>query len=321
MENRSHALAAGLFTLILGAAMVAVVLWFNKDELQLVRYAMYTTGSVTGLKSEAPVRYRGVDVGKVNAVHLESGNTGRVQIEIGVHPDTPVTKNTFAQLGYQGITGLAYVQLNEDGPPGEKLVEAGGKPAELRMKRSLFDDGETLFSTLSDIAGKVGNLLDKDGEEKLRSSLAGFEQLTQRAGTVVKKIEPALDALPALLTETRGLASEARVSLRRMDQVADNADRLLGSANQIALKIDQRIGTLDQVAGTARDAGAMVRTLNEESVPRVNALVDDLAREARAIDRAVDRVVTTVVEQPHGFIFGPSPPRAGPGEPGFSGGK
>lgn len=321
MENRAHALAAGLFTIILGAALAATVMWFGKDELQLVPYVLFTTGSVTGLKTEAPVRYRGVDVGKVNAVRLESGNTGRVQIEIGVHPDTPVTKNTFAQLGFQGITGLAYVQLNEDGKSQEKLVAEAGKPAVLRMKPSLFDDGETLFTTLSDIADKVGNLLDKDGQDKLRNTLAGIEQLTQRAGVLAKKIEPALDTLPALLAETKGLATDARASLRRVDQIADNADKLIGSANQIALKLDQRINTLDQVATAANDTGTMVRTLNDESAPRFNALVDELARETRAVDRAVDRVVNTVVEQPHGFIFGPPPARPGPGEPGFNGGK
>ena len=56
MENRAHALAAGLFTLILGAALVAVTVWFSKDDLKLVPYTLFTTGSVTGLKTEAPVR-------------------------------------------------------------------------------------------------------------------------------------------------------------------------------------------------------------------------------------------------------------------------
>ena len=51
MENRAHALAAGLFTLILGAALVAVTVWFSKDDLKLVPYTLFTTGSVTGLNA------------------------------------------------------------------------------------------------------------------------------------------------------------------------------------------------------------------------------------------------------------------------------
>ncbi|MBK5105725.1 MAG: hypothetical protein JJE42_15875 [Burkholderiales bacterium] len=55
MENRAHALAAGLFTLVLGAALAAVALWFSKDDIKLIPYVMTTSSSVTGLKVEAPV--------------------------------------------------------------------------------------------------------------------------------------------------------------------------------------------------------------------------------------------------------------------------
>ena len=244
-----------------------------------------------------------------------------MQIEIGVHPDTPVTKGTYAQLGYQGITGLAYVQLSDDGKTPEKLVAEGGKPAILRIKPSLIDDSESLFANVSDIADKLGHLLGQDNQGKLSNALTGIEQLTQRAAAVAKKIEPSIDSLPALVAETKGLASDARASLKRVDQIADNADKLIATTNQLAAKVDQRVAALDQVANAARDAGTMVRTLNEESVPRVNSLIDDIARETRSIDRAVERVVTTVVEQPQGFVFGAPPPRPGPGEPGFNGGK
>jgi len=121
MEDRAHALAAGLFTLVLGAALAAVALWFGKDDLQRVPYAMTTTSSVTGLKVEAPVRYRGVDVGKVDDITIDSANSGRVRILIGVREGTPITKSTYAQLGYQGITGLAYVLLGDDGKSREAL--------------------------------------------------------------------------------------------------------------------------------------------------------------------------------------------------------
>jgi phospholipid/cholesterol/gamma-HCH transport system substrate-binding protein len=321
MENKAHALAAGFFTIFLGIALALIGVWFSKGEIPSRNYVLFTTGSVTGLKTEAPVRYRGVDVGRVSAVKLEPGNTGRVQIEIGVQADTPVTAGTYAQLGFQGVTGIAYVQLNDDGKSQGKLVAEAGKPAQIRMKPSLLDDSESLFTSVSELAEKLGKLIDGDTQEKVRNALAGIEQVTQRAGAVAKKVEPAIDSLPALLAETKGLASDARASIKRVDQVADNADRMIVTANQLALKIDQRIDTLDHVAATARDTGAMVRALNEESVPRANTLIDDISRETRAMNRSVVRVVDSVIEQPQGFVFGPPPLRPGPGESGFNGGK
>ena len=321
MENKAHALAAGLFTVLLAAALAMTGMWFNQGGTQPVTYILLPTGSVTGLKTEAPVRYRGVDVGKVTAIRLEPGNKGGVQIEIGVQADTPVSSSTYAQLGYQGVTGIAYVQLGDDGKAQDKLVADAGRPAQIRMKPSFLDDGELLFTALAELTEKFNNLLSNANLEKLHGTLANFDQFTRLAGSVAKKAEPALDTLPALMAETRGLATQARASLRRMDQIAGHADKFIGNANQLALKLEQRIATLDQVAATAKDAGVMVRALNDDSVPKVNALIDDLARETRAIDRALERVVTTVVEQPQGFVFGPPQVRPGPGEPGFNGGK
>src|SRR5471032_2603038 len=140
MENRAHALEAGLFTLLLGAALVAVALWFSKDDLKLIPYAMTTSSSVTGLKVEAPVRYRGVDVGNVDKIAIESANNGRVRISIGVREGTPITKSTYAQLGFQGITGLAYVLLGDDGKSQEPLQSSAAEVAVIRIKPSLMDD-------------------------------------------------------------------------------------------------------------------------------------------------------------------------------------
>ena len=106
------------------------------------------------------------------------------------------------------------------------------------------------------------------------------------------------------------MAADARASLKK-------ADVLIGSVNGLALKLDQRVDTLTQALASVEEVGIAARAEGEETVPRVNALVDDLARESRTLGR----VVNTLGDNPQSVVFGTPPGRPGPGEPGFSGGR
>jgi phospholipid/cholesterol/gamma-HCH transport system substrate-binding protein len=310
MENRAHALAAGLFTLVLGAALAAVAMWFSKEDLKLIPYAMTTSSSVTGLKVEAPVRYRGVDVGKVDDIAIDTANGGRVRIRIGVKEGTPITKSTYAQLGYQGITGLAYVLLGDDGKSQEPLQSSSAEVTIIRMKPSLMDNGESLFGSIVEITDKVNLLLAEENQGRVRRTLAGLEELTQRASTTTKKLEPSLDAMPGLITEAKSMAADARASLKKTDE-------LIGSVNGLALKLDQRVDTLTPAVASVQEVGVTARTVGDETMPRMNALIDDLSKETRTLGR----VINTLGDNPQSLVFGTPPGRPGPGEPGFTGGR
>lgn len=310
MENRAHALAAGLFTLVLGAALAAVALWFSKEDLRLIPYVMTTTSSVTGLKVEAPVRYRGVDVGKVDEIDIDAANGGRVRIRIGVREGTPVTTGTYAQLGYQGITGLAYVLLGDDGKSKQPLRSEGDEIAVIRMKPSLMDNGESLFGSIVEITEKVNQLLDDENRGRVKRTLAGLEEVTQRASAVTRKLEPSLDAMPGLIQEAKSMAADARTSLKK-------ADQLIVSVNGLALKLDQRVDTLTPALASIEEVGVTAHAVGEETMPRMNVLLDDLSRESRA----VGRVANTLGDNPQSFLFGAPPGKPGPGEPGFTGGR
>jgi phospholipid/cholesterol/gamma-HCH transport system substrate-binding protein len=125
MENKSHALMAGLFTLLLGIALIAAAVWLGRDTVQRTTYEIATRSSVSGLSAQSDVRYRGLEVGKVESLRFDPATPGQILVRIAVDPTTPVTASTFAQLGYQGVTGLGYIQLDDDGAPGAKPATVG----------------------------------------------------------------------------------------------------------------------------------------------------------------------------------------------------
>ena len=309
MENRAHALAAGLFTLLLGAALVAVALWFSKDDVDYVPLLVTTTTSVSGLKTEAPVRYRGVEVGRVQSIHIEPGINGHIHIRIGVTESTPVTKSTFARLGYQGVTGLAYVALDDNGDSKELLKGASRKPAEIPLRRSIMDTGEDLIAAFGEIATRVNTLLDEDNQTALRRALVGLEKATLKAAALAdktaalaEKLEPGVAGVPGLVGDARGAIG--------------NANKLIGNLNGLTSKIEERIEALNRVATSVEEVGSTARAVNDETLPRLNALVEDLHKETRALDR----LLNAIGEHPQSIVFGAPPGKPGPGERGFAAG-
>jgi phospholipid/cholesterol/gamma-HCH transport system substrate-binding protein len=307
MENKAHALAAGLFTILLGTALVLAVLWFNKDDVVLESFDILTTQSVSGLNVDAPVRYRGVEVGRVTDIRIEPGQAGRVRIRIGVRPNTPVTHGTYAQLSYQGVTGLAFVALDDHGSAPEPLHSKGRDVAQVPLHASLLDDGENLLGSVSKIADRLNTLLDDDNQQAVRRTLAGLEKLTQRTTELAEQLQPGVKEVPALVADARAAVQEARAT-------AQKADTLLVSLNTLSSRVDERV--VGRVGTTVDDVGGTARAFNEETLPRLNALVDELSHETRALDR----LLNTIGDHPQSIVFGAPPSQPGPGEPGYRAG-
>src|SRR3569832_2141491 len=138
MENKAHALAAGIFVVLVTALLLVLGAWLTRDTGVREPYEISTRESISGLQPQAAVRFRGVDVGKVNAIGFDPTSQGNVLIRLEVDHDAPVTKSTFASLGYQGVTGLAFVQLDDEAPqPTARLEPQDGHPPRIPLRPGL----------------------------------------------------------------------------------------------------------------------------------------------------------------------------------------
>src|SRR4030043_1521706 len=115
MEAKVNYTIVGVFVLLLGGALLGVAFWlsaggqFQRDQQ---RYPAYFDESVAGLNRNAPVRYRGVEVGRVVEIALAPDQSGRVQVLMKINRDTPIKQDTIAKLKMQGLTGLASLELS-----------------------------------------------------------------------------------------------------------------------------------------------------------------------------------------------------------------
>ena len=109
MENRAYAIAVGIFTLVLGIAMLFAFWWISGSQQARSEYTIASRLPVTGLSAEGIVKFRGVDVGKVTEVSLDPSSQTTILIKIAIEKNLKLSTEAYAELRRQGITGLAYI--------------------------------------------------------------------------------------------------------------------------------------------------------------------------------------------------------------------
>ena len=176
MENKAHALAAGLFVALLSLLVLAVAAWLTRDTGVRHAYEISTKETVTGLQAQAPVRFRGVDVGKVSRIGFDPKTTGNVLVRMEIDTDAPLTQDTFATLGYQGVTGLAFVQLADEGRPSPALVPDDEAPPRIPLRPGLLqkleDKGEAILERVEEMSNRVNRVLGDDNQRRWTTSAA-----------------------------------------------------------------------------------------------------------------------------------------------------
>jgi len=314
MENRSHALMTGFFTIALLIAAVLAGLWFNRDRTERVPYVIATTQSIPGLNPQASVRYRGLDVGRVDDINFNPAVAGQIVIRISVDPETPMTKTTFATLGYQGVTGIAFIQLDDEKTGSPLLKSDKQHLAAIPLRPGLLDQlekrGLVILDKADQITTKLNDLMS-DGNQKI--IIGAFDKIGKTADAyadIPKQLEPTLKRMPEL-------TAKAEKSMDSFNELSTSATRMTKNIDQLASSLQGPNGpitkltaTIDKVGGNLQD---VTSDLTLETLPHVVSMTD----EAKTSLRAVKRTANALSDRPQGLIFGNSPATPGPGEPGF----
>ncbi len=319
MENKAHALAAGIFVAVLSLLLLGLASWLTRDTGKRDIYEISTRETVTGLQPQAPVRYRGVDVGKVDTIGFDTKTAGNVLMRLEVDSAAPITADTFATLGFQGVTGLSFVQLDDSGKPSTRLVPNQDDPPRIPLRPGLLaklqDKGEKILDQVEQATVKINQVLADPNQKRLAAAL-------DNVGTAAASVDKLSTSMTALLDAQFGptrvnipaFVKNADATLTSVRGSSDEAKAAIAEIGKTAKRLNDKDGPVDRLAEGAEGLAHAADSFNAATLPRINRVTEDASRAVRQLSRAV----TGINDNPQSLIFGAGPAQPGPGETGFT---
>jgi len=304
MEEKVNFAVVGIFVLVLSAGLIGGVLWFSSGKSYLKVYdiyQVYMNESVSGLNLNAPVRYHGVEVGRVQKIALAPQNAEQVLLTLGIEHSTPVKVDTVAVLQTQGLTGLAFIDLtggNRDSPPLKAL--AGEKYPVIKTGRSLMtrlDSAVTaLLTNLNRTSENFNALMDKDNQRMIKNTLTDIETLSRTLAARSATIDATLGNAARTMEGSARLANELPLLEQRIQRSADAFDHMANELSHAGASVSSTLNDTKQ--------------FTNETLPEAHQLVSEL----RDLTGTLQRFSSDLEKNPSILLYGKPAAPKGPGE-------
>lgn len=316
METRAHHVLIGSFTIATVILAFLFVAWLGKIEWDRT-YAYYEVifdDSVSGLSIGGPVRYQGIPVGEVVDIYVDPQAPEKVHVLVQIQMDDSILirRDAKASLEYQGVTGVAYIQIF-GGSPGSEILprvsEPDGPVPEIETApSSLQSIFANLPETLSQAVGvlrRIESFLSPENEARFSGILANLETTTQAVASREEEIATTLDNFAKVSADVAEAIEDFKVLSGDLRETAARANVLIDE------DLAEVLAEFDRAAEGYTEVAQSANRILVENEDEIASFTQDglgqfglLVTEARDLVRSLDRVATRLENNPQAFVAG-----------------
>lgn len=290
MARRNSNFMIGFFVTVGIVIGVAAIIWvgasqyFEKGSL----YVTYFDESVQGLQVDSRVKYRGVDIGKVESIGVAADGK-LVEVVMKIALKVRKEENIVTQLRAAGITGIVFIELDRAGENTPILTPPSGMEVRYPVIASQTSQGKQIMTAVDQIMGKIEHLDLKGISDQLKQTLRVAEAFL--AGSQMK----------GLLTKLDSTADTLDRGLKRIDRVLEEGkvEGILEETRQGLQETRQGIRESRETIADARELVAVfqqeIKSLKAaETAEKAGRLIDGLDRKTRGISADVERTTDEI---------------------------
>ncbi len=314
MTSKSGYMLVGAFVLVLAAAFIWGILWISAGGTPqtIDRYVVYMTDSVSGLNVDAPLRYRGVDVGKVEQISIDPMNPQLIRLLLQVRQGTPISEDTVATLEYQGLTGIASVNLTGGaaGAPPPERVPGEDYPI-IQSRPSIFASLDTslegLLASLTESSTSLNALLSENNRTNITRSLESIATLSDNFAKQSSHLETLIAHLEVTLANTSTASADFPKLVSEFTQSATAITRMADEIRGIGENLAAASASIEKTVDASSDG---VVDFARTTLPEISQMVYEL----RLASENLRRMSEALERDPSLLMYGAPEPEPGPGE-------
>lgn len=314
METKANYVLIGAFVLFAAGAMALFTLWIagNPFSRSYKDFDVVFSGPVNGLSEGGEVRFNGIKVGEVTTLRLDPENPNRVFAHIRVEAQTPVRTDSVAQLNFQGITGVTFIQILAGDPSTPLLVPIGSETPQIPTSRTLVDElfqgGQDLLGVSGDTIKKINETLSDENLMHLRSTLASLDKAVAKIAADDGLIDEATRAMGNINSATTALESAAKSFDQAATSITTDFHALSGDASTALKKLDPVLDDARTAMGNVNETMDAINTTITPSAARAIRQVGNTAQDVQVIMERLQALLAQIEQDPSRFIYQqPSP--------------
>jgi phospholipid/cholesterol/gamma-HCH transport system substrate-binding protein len=303
MEREANYAAVGAFVLIVALIGALFVYWYSdsREHRSYDRYEIYFEGSVSGLERGAAVRYLGVGVGRVVTMNVDPRDPSRVRVVVDIDSSTPISDRTVAQLSLQGVTGLLFIDLQQD--RSRKPPVAAVPSYKYPVIRSVPSQFDVFLASLPELVAKATDVVQRVGRLMSDQNLAAVSSSLGNLRTASTGLPQTLQELSSLITDLRGTAREltdsARSTRKMVDELGPDAVGTVKRLQTVADNLAKASAEIDRIVAENRQD---IRSFTRDGLPEIERFV----REGRAAAQDIRALSNSLRENPSQLLYQPS---------------
>jgi len=313
MAKRKTKFIVGLFVATgIGIAVVAII-WlgmsriFEKGQF----YAVYFDESVQGLSVDAPVKYRGVTIGRVDRIGV-APDSRLIEVIMKIESGLQLENDMLAQLRVVGITGSMFIELDRQPEELQEPLLQLSFPTEYQVVQSRPSEISELLRGIDEIVQKV-NALDVVGiSERIKITLDNVNEQVVAAdiagiSTRMKEVLAQLDSSVADM-DLAGISADMKKTLASLNEDLDPVrfQQLFAALQGAIGSFDNAIDNANAVLANAADLVAN----SDAGVANLNQHLIVVGQELEMASQNLNRLLEQVADQPAQLLLGqPAPPR------------